>query len=168
LTKKFCSLKSFFIQLGKKKNKLPLELPLQPGDGDGPVTINDLLLNIEGKPGYSKLRKRLQQQEKGPKTVSAPLSKSERERLDRGVTYNLSKKEITKWEHLIKRNREAPTLYFENDVNLGVNSVGAIASEFKPRTKFEKEMAQILQSKEMMEAHKNDGAKILELNKVYM
>jgi hypothetical protein len=47
-----------------------------------------------------------------------------------------------------------------------MNSVGAITSEFKPTTKFEKEMAQILQSKEMMEAHKNDGAKILELNKV--
>jgi U3 small nucleolar RNA-associated protein 14 len=45
--------------------------------GDGPVTINDLLENIEGKSGYSKIRKRLQQQVKGPKTVSAPLSKSE-------------------------------------------------------------------------------------------
>lgn len=139
---------------------------MQPGDGDGPVTINDLLENIQGKSGYSKLRKRLQQQEKGPTAVSAPLPKSERERLDRTVTYNVSKKHMTKWEGVIKRNREAPTLYFENDINLGVNSVGAIASEFKPRTKFEKEMAQILQSKEIMDAHKNDGAKILELNKV--
>ncbi|GJN07916.1 hypothetical protein PR202_ga25789 [Eleusine coracana subsp. coracana] len=149
---------------GKKKNKQPLDLPLQPGDGDGPVTINDLLENIQGKSGYSKLRKRLQQQEKGPMVVAAPLPKSERERLDRAVTYNHSKKEMTKWAGIIKRNREAPTLYFENDLNLGVNSVGAIASEFKPRTKFEMEMAQILQSKEMIEAHKNDGAKILELN----
>ncbi|KAK3147283.1 hypothetical protein QOZ80_3BG0280460 [Eleusine coracana subsp. coracana] len=151
---------------GKKKNKQPLDLPLQPGDGDGPVTINDLLENIQGKSGYSKLRKRLQQQEKGPMVVAAPLPKSERERLDRAVTYNHSKKEMTKWAGIIKRNREAPTLYFENDLNLGVNSVGAIASEFKPRTKFEMEMAQILQSKEMIEAHKNDGAKILELNQI--
>lgn len=143
-----------------------MELPFQPGVGDGPVTIHDLLNNIQGKPGYSKLRKRLQQQEKKPIVVQAPLAKVEREKLERGVVYQQSKKEVTKWEPLVKRNREAPTLYFENDLNLGVNTVGAIASEFKPRNEFEKQMAEIMRSTEMMEAHKNDGVKILELNKV--
>ncbi|KAF0887817.1 hypothetical protein E2562_004038 [Oryza meyeriana var. granulata] len=153
---------------GGKKKKQSLELPLQPGVGDGPVTIHDLLNNIQGKPGYSKLRKRLQQQEKKPMVVQPPLPKVEREKLERGVVYQASRKEVTKWEPLVKRNREAPTLYFENDLNLGVNTVGAIASEFKPRNEFEKKMAEIIHSTEMMEAHKNDGAKILELNKIDM
>ncbi|BAS84136.1 U3 small nucleolar RNA-associated protein 14 [Oryza sativa Japonica Group] len=153
---------------GGKRKKQPLELPFQPGVGDGPVTIHDLLNNIQGKPGYSKLRKRLQQQEKKPIVVQAPLAKVEREKLERGVVYQQSKKEVTKWEPLVKRNREAPTLYFENDLNLGVNTVGAIASEFKPRNEFEKQMAEIMRSTEMMEAHKNDGVKILELNKIDM
>ncbi|XP_062215639.1 uncharacterized protein C57A7.06 [Phragmites australis] len=151
---------------GNKKKKQSLELPVQPGYGDGPVTINDLLDNIQGKSGYSKIRKRLQQQEKKQMVVPAPLPKVERDKLDRKVTYKLSSAEVTRWEGLVTRNRQAPTLYFENDVNLGVNTVGAIASDFKPRTKFEKAMAEIVYSREMMEAHKNDGAKILELNKI--
>uniref|UniRef100_A0A0D9VTV7 Uncharacterized protein n=1 Tax=Leersia perrieri TaxID=77586 RepID=A0A0D9VTV7_9ORYZ len=149
---------------GGKKKKQPLELPLQPGVGDATITIHDLL--IQGKPGYSKIRKRLQQQDKKATAVQAPLPKVERDKIERSVVYQQSKKEVTKWETLVKRNREAPTLYFENDLNLGVNTVGAIASEFKPRNEFEKKMAEIIHSTEMMEAHKNDGAKILELNKI--
>ncbi|RLN39762.1 uncharacterized protein C57A7.06-like isoform X1 [Panicum miliaceum] len=147
-----------------KKRKQPLELPLQ--QGDGPVTIHDLLDNIQGKPGYSKVRKRLQQQEKKTTVMAAPLPKVEREKLERRVTYDTSRGELTKWERKVKQNREAPTLFFENDFNLGVNTIAAIASEFKPRTEFEKRIAEITRSTEIMEAHKNDGAKILELNKI--
>lgn len=141
-----------------------MELPLQ--HGDGPVTIHDLLDNIQGKPGYSKVRKRLQQQEKKTMIVAAPLPKVDREKLERGVANQELKRELTKWERNVKGNREAPTLFFENDANLGVNTVAAIASKFKPRSEFEKRMAEITRSSEIMEAHKNDGAKILELNKV--
>ncbi|KQK21752.1 uncharacterized protein C57A7.06 isoform X2 [Brachypodium distachyon] len=149
---------------GKKKKKQTQGLLLQPGDGDGPVTIHDLL--IEGKPGYSKLRKRIQQQEKKSMVVQAPPPKVLRDKIDRSAVYKINKEAATKWERGVKANREASTLYFENDSNLGVDSVGAIASEFKPRTEFEKKMAGIMHSTEMMEAHKNDGAKILELNKM--
>lgn len=152
-----------FVKTGKKR-KQPLELPLQ--HGDGPVTIHDLLDNVQGKPGYSKIRKRLQQQEKKPMVVLAPLPKVERDKIERSVTFQKSKNELTKWEGIVKSNREAPVLYFENDTNLGVNTVAAIASEFKPRTEFEKTIAKITQSTEIIDAHKNDGAKILELNKV--
>ncbi|KAG2540881.1 hypothetical protein PVAP13_9NG587500 [Panicum virgatum] len=148
-----------------KKRKQPLELPLQQHE-DGPVTLNDLLDNIQGKPGYSKVRKRLQQQEKKTMVMAAPLPKVEREKLERRLTYDTSRGELTKWERKVKRDREAPTLFFENDSNLGVNTIAAIASEFKPRTEFEKRIAEITRSTEIVEAHKNDGAKILELNKI--
>ncbi|KAF8721082.1 hypothetical protein HU200_023498 [Digitaria exilis] len=147
-----------------KKRKQPLELPSQPGDG--PVTIHDLLDNIQGKPGYSKVRKRLQQQEKKTMVVAAPLPKVEREKLERAVTYKEANKELTKWERIVKPNREASTLFFENDVNLGVNTIAAIANKFEPRNRFEKRMNEITQSNEIMEAHRYDGAKILELNKI--
>ena len=139
---------------------------MQPGDGDGPVTIHDLLDNIQDKPGYSKIRKRVQQQEKKPMVVQPPLPKTKREMLDRRAAYKVSRHDISKWEGLVKSNREAPTLYFENDNDVGMSTVGAIASKFEPRTTFEKQMAEVLLSTEIMEAHKNDGAKILELNKV--
>ena len=66
----------------------------------------------------------------------------------------------------MKRNREAPTLYFDHGTDMGLSTVGAIASEFKPRSDFEKSIASILQNKAVADAYKSDGAKILELNKV--
>ncbi|VAI88939.1 unnamed protein product [Triticum turgidum subsp. durum] len=120
----------------------------------------------DDKPGYSKIRKMVQQQEKKPMVVQPPLPKGQRDKMDRSVAYVLSKKEIGKWERIVKDNREAATLRFENDLNLGVDTVGAIASKFEPRSSFEKQMAGVFNNTEIMEAHKNDGAKILELNKM--
>lgn len=148
----------------KKEKKQAQELLLQPGDG--PVTIHDLLDNIQDKPGYSKIRKMVQQQEKKPMVVQPPLPKGQRDKMERSVAYVESKKEISKWERIVKDNREAATLRFENDLNLGVDTVGAIASKFEPRSSFEKQMAGVFNNTEIMEAHKNDGAKILELNKM--
>jgi U3 small nucleolar RNA-associated protein 14 len=138
---------------------------LQPGGG--PVTIHDLVDDIRDKPGYSKIRKRIQQQEKKAMVVQPPLPKVQRDKLDRSETYKIQKHDISKWEGLVKSNREASTVYFENDLELGHSTVGAIASKFEPRSMFEKQMAEVLRSEQIMEAHKNDGAKILELNKVY-
>ncbi|OMO81947.1 Small-subunit processome, Utp14 [Corchorus olitorius] len=136
-------------------------------EGDGRITIQDLLAPIQEKPGYSKLRKRLQHMEKKSSTpIQAPLPKAERDKLERMAVYEHSKKDITKWEHLVKRNREAPTIFFGEDVDLGFSTVGAIASEFEPRTEFEKKIASLVYDDKVMEAHKADGSKLLELNKI--
>ncbi|KAK8960785.1 hypothetical protein KSP40_PGU017654 [Platanthera guangdongensis] len=134
--------------------------------GQEKISINDLLDPLHGTTGYSKLRKRLHQLEKAPMAIQAPLPKVEKEKLERKVAYEQSKKDITKWEPLVKRNREAPTLFFGEKINLGVNTVGAIAAGHEPRTEFEKKMAELIGVPEIREAQKNDGFKILELNKV--
>ncbi|KAK8497530.1 hypothetical protein V6N13_002934 [Hibiscus sabdariffa] len=134
--------------------------------GDGHITVQDLLDPIQGKPGYSKLRKRMQHVDRKSASVQAPLPKADREKLERMAVYEHSKKDITKWEQLVKRNREAPTVFFGEDVDLGFSTVGAIASEFEPRTEFEKKIASLVYDEKVMEAHKADGAKLLELNKI--
>jgi U3 small nucleolar RNA-associated protein 14 len=151
---------------GKKKNKQTLELPLQPGGGSGPVTIHDLLENNQDKPGHSKISKMVQHQEKRSMVVQPPLPKVERDKIGRRMVYDASREGISKWGGVVKGNREAHTLCFKNDLDLGVSTVGAIASKFEPRSPFEKKMAGVIHNTEIMEAHKNDGAKILELNKV--
>lgn len=135
-------------------------------DGDGRISIHDLLDPLHGKSGFSKLRKSMQRMEKKSQPLHAPLPKADREKLERKVAYEQSKKIITKWEPLVKRNREAPTLYFDEDTNLGFSTVGAIASEFEPRSEFEKKIASLVNDNEVVEAHKKDGARLLELNKV--
>ena len=97
--------------------------------------------------------------------VHPTLPKPDRERLERKAARGLVDEEFSKWVHLVKRNREAPTVYFNQEVvNLGKSTVGAIASEFQPRTEFEMRMASVLNDNEVSEAHREDGARLLELN----
>nr|CAD1833286.1 unnamed protein product [Ananas comosus var. bracteatus] len=149
----------------KKKKKVTLS-DFQGDNGDQRISIHDLLDSIRGKTGYSELRKRVEQQESKPMAVQVPLPKVEREKLERKFAYEHAKKDITKWEPLVKRNREAPTLLFEQDVDLGFSTVGAIASQFEPRTEFERKMAKLVRDPEMVEAYNKDGARLLELNEV--
>ncbi|ESR36139.1 hypothetical protein CICLE_v10027776mg [Citrus x clementina] len=135
-------------------------------DGNGQISIDDLLEPLQGKSGYSKLRKRMHQMRKKSTSVLAPLPKPEQEKLERKVVYEQSKKDITKWEPLVKMNREAPSIYFDEDTNLGFSTVGAIAAGFEPRTEFEKKMASLVNDDKVKEAHKQDGSKLLELNKI--
>ncbi|KAL6512136.1 hypothetical protein OROGR_021733 [Orobanche gracilis] len=135
-------------------------------DGDGRIDFDDLVEPLHGKPGFSKLRKNMHRIEKKSIPTLAPLPKTDREMLERKAAYEQAKKDITKWEPLVKRNREAPTLYFDEDVDLGFSTIGAIASEFEPRTDFEKKITFLVNQDEFVEAHRNDGARLLELNKI--
>ncbi|KAG5567738.1 hypothetical protein RHGRI_003058 [Rhododendron griersonianum] len=135
-------------------------------DGDGRISIQDLLDPLHGMRGFSKVRTSMQRMEKKSMPIQAPLPKVDREKVERKVAYEQSKKDITKWEPLVKRNREVPTLYFDENRNLGYSTVGAIASEFEPRSEFEKKIASLVNDNGVAEAHSKDGARLLELNKI--
>uniref|UniRef100_A0A2N9E4P4 Uncharacterized protein n=1 Tax=Fagus sylvatica TaxID=28930 RepID=A0A2N9E4P4_FAGSY len=134
-------------------------------DGGGRISMEDLLVPLKDKPGFNKLRKRMDQMKKS-EAIEAPLPTVIREKMEREIAYKFSKKDIAKWESIVKKNREAPTIYFNEDTNLGFSTVGAIASEFEPRTEFEKKMASLVNCDEVMEAHRKDGSRLLELNQV--
>ncbi|XP_044508878.1 U3 small nucleolar RNA-associated protein 14-like [Mangifera indica] len=162
---------------GKKKKKKNIVVPeaypeseFNPSrdvlEGSGQITIEDLLEPLQGKAGYSKLRKRMHQMDKKSVAIQAPLPKVEQDKLERKAVYEYSKKDITKWEPLVKMNREAPTIIFDEDTNIGFSTVGAIASGFEPRTEFEKKMATLVNDEKVAEAHKEDGARLLEMNKI--
>lgn len=135
-------------------------------DGDGRISIQDLLDPLHGKSNHGKLRKSMSRMEKKSMPIHAPLPKPDQERLERGAAYGFIQKDVTKWEPHVKRNREAPTIYFDEDKDVGFSTVGAIAAEFKPRTDFEKKIASLFNDHEVVEAHRNDGARLLELNKI--
>lgn len=137
-------------------------------DGKGLISIQDLVEPLHGKSGFSKLRKDLRRMENKSAPIIAPFPKADQERLERKAAYEQSKKDITKWDPLVKKNREAPTLYFDEEMDLGFSTIGAIASEFEPRTDFEKKIASLVSHNEVVEAHKKDGARLLELNEVSM
>lgn len=135
-------------------------------DGDGRVSIEDLLNPLRELPDYAKLRKRTQHIEMNARTVYAPLPKADQLKVERTAAYELSKKHVTKWQPIIQRNREAPTIFFDERPDVGFSTIGAIASEFEPRTDFERKMAALVHDDKIMEAHKNDGSRLLEMNTV--
>ncbi|CAN4121664.1 unnamed protein product [Withania somnifera] len=135
-------------------------------DGDGRISIQDLLDPLHGKSDHGKLRKSMSRMEKKSMPIHAPLPKPDQERLERGAAYGFIQKDVTKWEPHVKRNREAPTIYFDEDKDVGFSTVGAIAAEFKPRSDFEKKIASLFNDHEVVEAHRKDGARLLELNKI--
>ncbi|CAH8350367.1 unnamed protein product [Eruca vesicaria subsp. sativa] len=138
-------------------------------EGKNVLTEEDFLAPLKGTPGYQKTSKQIARMQKGTKhVVHAPLPKPERERLERKAVKGIVDEEFGKWVHLVKKNREAPTVYFNKEVNLGYSTVSAIASDFQPRTEFEKKMASVLNDSEVTEAHRDDGARLLELNEVSM
>ncbi|CAI9109376.1 OLC1v1009187C1 [Oldenlandia corymbosa var. corymbosa] len=135
-------------------------------EGDGRISIEDLLDPLRETSNYSKLRRDVARMERKPSSLLPPLPKPDQQKVERAVAYQDTKRHITNWEPVVKRNREAPTIYFDEDTDIGFSTVGAIASEFEPRSDFERKMASLLNHNEIVEAHKNDGAKLLELNKI--
>ncbi|GAB2241768.1 hypothetical protein Droror1_Dr00018543 [Drosera rotundifolia] len=135
-------------------------------DGTRKISVEDLMAPLIHSSEYSKLRKRMLHIERRENFAQAPLPKVEKDKIERKAVYEFSKKDMTKWEGVVKRNREAPTVFFDENTDVGFSTVGAIASEFKPRTDFEKAMASLLKDSEVVEAHNKDGARLLELNKV--
>ncbi|XP_026385176.1 U3 small nucleolar RNA-associated protein 14 homolog A-like isoform X2 [Papaver somniferum] len=135
-------------------------------DGSGKIGMADLMGPLRGTAGYNKLNKRISQVEKKSMAILTPLAKVDQEKIERMNAYKITRKEVTKWEPLVKRNREAPTVFFGEQTDVGFATVGAIASEFTPRTEFEKKMASIVQDDEVVDAHMKDGARLLELNMI--
>ncbi|KAJ4849284.1 hypothetical protein Tsubulata_021557 [Turnera subulata] len=136
-------------------------------EGTSRITVQDLLESLQGNPAYSKLRKdAYKKKDKKSLPLQPPLPKEVRDRVERKVAYEQTKKHITNFEPFVKSYREAPTVIFDKDTDSGYSTVGAIASEFKPRTEFEKKMFSLVSDEKVMGAHKEDGAKLLELNKI--
>ena len=133
-------------------------------EGDGHISIEDLLGTLQDAPEHSRLRLRNQQIENSSRTVHAPLPTADQAKVERRVAYEISKKQVTRWQSIIQRNREALTVYFDEKTDLGFSTIGAIASEFQPITEFEGKMAALVHHHKVIEAHNNDGVSLLDLD----
>jgi U3 small nucleolar RNA-associated protein 14 len=144
------------------------EYNLNPtGNGNASsISVEDLLGSLQGASGIGTLRKRMEPLQKEKLAISAPLPKVLQERVERKAGYEKSKEEVTKWQPLVKRNREAPSLAFNVRESVATTTVAALADKHKPVTDLEKEVASILEQSNMVVAEAIEAAEALELNKV--
>lgn len=130
------------------------------------ISVEDLLGSLQGTSGIGTLRKRMKPLQKEESAISAPLPRVLQERVDRKIGYQKSKDEVTKWVPLVKQNREAPSLAFNEREAIPTSTVAALADKHKPVTDMEKEVAAILEQSNMMVADDIEAAEALDLNKV--
>eukprot|EP00879_Flechtneria_rotunda_P019030 GHRR01019979.1.p1 GENE.GHRR01019979.1~~GHRR01019979.1.p1 ORF type:complete len:341 (+),score=185.00 GHRR01019979.1:544-1566(+) len=115
------------------------------GAGGAELRLSDLLDGLGAAGGSSQAaaaglgvaRKLLEKLDKKSQPVSAPLPRTVAERLDRKAGYDDTKQEVTKWQPIVKANREAPTLRFTSarpEVSAGAGSVSALVEGFAPDT----------------------------------
>lgn len=62
--------------------------------------------------------------------------------------YEVTKKDVSKWQAIVKANREAPTLKFAsgNEDVPRTSTTGALIAKFEPARDFEKEIAAMLEA----------------------
>ncbi|KAL5265131.1 hypothetical protein ACHWQZ_G006017 [Mnemiopsis leidyi] len=105
-------LKNFGIEEKKKKVK-EKTLPVEPTDKelDGKVTISDLISSAS-KAEPLKAVQQLLDSGSDAKTLDEPLPRFQQDQAEREVNYDKSKKEVSKWLPLVKRNRESTHMSF--------------------------------------------------------
>jgi U3 small nucleolar RNA-associated protein 14 len=82
------------------------------------IDLSDLIGSIQEEAGFSGLKQKLASLEGGgnkgtyKEPLSAPLPPRIQDKLNRQAAYEKTKKDVTKWEPIVKQNREAEHLKF--------------------------------------------------------
>ena len=63
--------------------------------------------------------------------LNAPLSKREQDRLEREAAYEQTNKEVSKWTNIVKKNREADHIVFNNDEQKNSRTNASLTTHFK-------------------------------------
>lgn len=126
----------------------------------GAIAEEDLGLDEAGESSKGKKRK--------AKLIETPLAKVHQDRIERKVAYSQTAKEISKWQPIVQHNRQADTLSFPLNAPSTVSNVTSksIVATHEPKTDFEREMQQALESAGM--ATEGDICRLeeMEMNKL--
>ncbi|XP_030648367.1 U3 small nucleolar RNA-associated protein 14 homolog A [Chanos chanos] len=140
---------------GKKKKKLAerSEASLQVSefsvnaDGAGEkINLSELLGTMTKTPGtLNKTQKQLKNLQQRKKTLELPLSKQETERIQRGLAYEKTAKEVSQWESVINQNQRAEQLVFPlQQESSAPKRVEQVVVGWKAQTPLEQEIFKLL------------------------
>eukprot|EP00795_Rhopilema_esculentum_P017249 gene17249-8809_t len=125
-------------------------------DGNNKVELNDLLDSVPKTTKLGSFKTKIAKLEKSQSVLDAPLSKPEKEKIQRTIAYAGNKQEIGKWEPTVLKNRQADNLSFPlNAYKLPEATTKSVAVNFKPRSSLEKEIAAVLKGSSGVLERKN-------------
>ncbi|CAG8573767.1 2092_t:CDS:10 [Ambispora gerdemannii] len=114
---------------------IPTTIDSGENNVDKKIELKDLLATLQDETGYIK------------QPLSPPLPKRIQEKFNRQAAYEETKKEISKWEPIVKRNRESDHLEFSKSSGAASYqpSNNTLAGTFKASTELEKQVENILE-----------------------
>ena len=143
-----------------------------PG-GAGGLSVSTLMAAAMGGDGGDALggaRRRLDRlANKKARPDAAPLRKIVSERVDRKAAYEATGEAVTKWQPIVKQNREKPTLTFVDQERAKMprkKSIAALNADFVPENDFEREIMAKLRETNATTGRDVERAEDLALNEL--
>jgi len=115
-------------------------------DRTNKVNLSDLVgcLKTDTKK-IATMKNQLRTMEKSKQVLEKPLHKPEQQRVERRVAYDETKKDISKWDETVRKNRDAETLNFPlQSYQAPKQTISTISTNFKPQNDLEREIAEVL------------------------
>ncbi|OZJ03444.1 hypothetical protein BZG36_03176 [Bifiguratus adelaidae] len=116
------------------------------------LSLDTMMSAIQSETGLGNFKAAMQKLDIGgadkkvSETLAAPLPKRIQDRLNRIAAYDETKKGITKWQPIVKKNREAEHLAFPlNEEALPKGTNASLVSTFKAETDLEKDVSGALE-----------------------
>ncbi|KAF4072823.1 hypothetical protein AMELA_G00251930 [Ameiurus melas] len=112
------------------------------------VKLSDLLGCAEETPGApSKTKKQLRKLQNSKETLELPLSRQQTEKIQRGVAYERSSKEVSRWETVVRQNQNAEQIIFPlKQEPAGPRRVEQVVAGWKAQTPLEQQIFSLLHS----------------------
>lgn len=139
---------------GKKRSKVKQrseptlevsEFHLNKATDERGVKVHELVRTLKNTAGHSDIRKQLNNFQKKNPTLKTPLYKHEAEKIQRTLAYNTTSKEVSKWDEVVKGNRNAEHLSFPlNQSTVRLETVNKFVRSFKVTTPLEQQVYKLL------------------------
>ncbi|KAF7688455.1 hypothetical protein HF521_013262 [Silurus meridionalis] len=112
------------------------------------VQLSDLLGTVEKTPGApNKTKKQLRNLQNLKETLELPLSRQQTEKIQRGVAYERSSTEVSRWESVIAQNQKAEQIIFPlKQETAGPKRVEQVVAGWKAQTPLEQQIFSLLHS----------------------
>lgn len=110
------------------------------------INLSDLLGTVEKTSGASnKTKKQLRNLQNSQGTLALPLNKQETEKIQRGIAYEKTTKEVAWWQNIIVQNQKAEQIVFPlKQESSGPKRLEQVVAGWKTQTPLEQEIFRLL------------------------
>ena len=113
------------------------------------IKTHELLTSLKNIPNLGSLKKVLTKAHKRTKVLETPLPKNITDKAHRITSYICAKNEVTVWDPIVRRNRQADQLEYPlKQPDYTMRNATAFVKTWKPETDLEKEISELLNSSE--------------------